>query len=104
MEIGLFQLENLVLTRTQFGLLDLRQVPAVTSVRPIDMILKAAVAVTPAQVVNYIQTQKWIKEYPVVLLCESGQVSSQIARQLEATGYSNIYVVAGGAEGLLSEV
>ena len=44
------------------------------------------------------------REAPVVLLCQNGKASEASAAALEAAGFSNIYVVAGGVEGLLSEL
>lgn len=103
MEIGLFQLENLFLSPNRFLFFDLRS-DLTPSHTPIDSHLKKATALEPNDVEAHLQSQKTHLEFPVVLICADGKVSSAKARELEAAGYNNIYVVTGGLLGLLSEL
>lgn len=103
MEIGLFQLENLFLSPSRFLFFDLR-----TEKRPvapsIDQYLSRATAIEPNELGAHLQAQNTPHEFPILLLCQDGGTSAEIARGLEAAGYTNIYVVTGGVAGLLSEL
>ncbi len=103
MEIGLFQLENLFLSPSQFFFFDLR-----TEKRPIapnlDQYLSRATAMEAPELAGHLKAQNTPLEYPILLLCQDGGTSAEIARELEAAGYTNIYVVTGGVTGLLSEL
>lgn len=103
MEIGLFQLENLSLTRTQFCLLDLREERSPINAS-IDALLSKAAPSTPGQIEEKLQALRIDKGFPVVLICADGKISEKTARKLESSGYENIYVVARGIDGLLSEL
>jgi rhodanese-related sulfurtransferase len=103
MEIGLFQLENLFQNPNRFVFLDLR-VERKLAGPALDKMLNQAIAVTGAAVLERLTFDNVPKEYPIVLLCEDGKTSARVARDLEAAGYSQLYKVAGGVEGLLSEV
>jgi rhodanese-related sulfurtransferase len=101
MEIGLFQLENLILSRTQFTLLNLRTDGALPP-ELADM-LRSAVHVRSADVQAYLTEKKISLDYPVILMCEDGRASGAVAERLGQLGYKNVYVVEGGTEGLLRE-
>jgi rhodanese-related sulfurtransferase len=102
-EIGLFQLENLIHSHIRFVLLDLRK-----QAEPLPEALAAISArcmrLSVKNLEEYLVGEKAHKEAPVILLCENGKSSSAVASQLESAGYTNIYVVEGGVEGLLSEL
>ncbi len=102
MEIGLFQLENLIVARNPFRLLDLREHPV--SHPELGDLLKSAETVDPRNVFVHLNKSATDKNFPLVLLCQNGQTSTHIASQLEAQGYKNIYIVERGTEGLLSEL
>jgi rhodanese-related sulfurtransferase len=104
MEIGLFQLENLFLTRNQYCLLDLRDQTGVDLGPTLRPILAQAVRLKSELVLSYVTESQMAKEFPIILICEKGRQSQKAATQLEAKGYKNVYVVAGGTEGLLSEL
>jgi rhodanese-related sulfurtransferase len=104
MEIGLFQLENLIISRMPFTLLDIRIERGGELPHEIDRCLKVAQAVASAEVEKFLTDEGGAKDRPILLVCESGVTSSKLAEKLEATGFTNVYVVAGGVEGLLSEL
>jgi rhodanese-related sulfurtransferase len=103
MEIGLFQLENLMHANARFCFLDLRA--AAGEVPPaLAAILVRAEKVGAAQVEDYLKEKIPAKEAPVILLSEDGRSAQTLAAKLESAGYTNIYVVEGGVAGLLSEL
>jgi rhodanese-related sulfurtransferase len=101
MEIGLFQLENLLSIRNQFIFLDIRanfeEWP-----RPLKSLLQTAVHVDQSR--NYLSTHKIPPETPIILIDENGERSKVEARELELAGYKQVYTVAEGVFGLLSEL
>ena len=101
MEIGLFQLENLLAIQNQFVFLDIRvkfeEWP--TALKPV---LRNAVHVDQSR--NYLATHKISKETPIILICENGEKSKTVARELELEGYQQTYIVVEGVLGLLSEL
>lgn len=103
MELGLFQLENLLMNPNMFMFLDLRG--SRDSAHPaVDGLLKRAHGVSEPAVDKFLDEKRWPKERPVVLVCADGMTSARTARALEAAGFEQIYIVAGGVAGLLSEV
>ena len=101
MEIGLFQLENLMVSRVQFYFLDLRESPVANPA--LATLLAQAIRVSASHVQEHLNKNQIGKDYPVVLLCEDGNVSSHVAHSLESAGFKNIYTVARGTSGLLSD-
>lgn len=103
MELGLFQLENLALTPARFYLIDLREEPS--NIHPgVDRLLKQARRWTREEAIREIGSGAIPAQVPVVLLCQDGSVSAAVAKELEAAGHNQVYVVAGGVVGLLSEL
>jgi len=102
--IGLFQLENLMISRSPFVFLDLRlnfetPVPA-----QIAQYLSAATRVEPQSVAAHLKSLAVSKDRPVLLVSEDESGSRLVARELEAAGFTNVYIIAGGVAGLLSEL
>lgn len=104
MEIGLFQIENLVLTQTRFCLIDLRTLEPAADNPQLSRILAAAIKLNAKNVQDYLLQHKMAKDEPIILMCENGLASQALAVKLESSGYKNIYVVERGIEGLLSEL
>ncbi len=103
MQIGLFQLENLVLTRTKFCFLDLRADLDRSVPEPLKNVLESIQPMLVNEVADRLQTLALAKEHPIVLLCTNGKTSKQVAQKLESLGYVNVYVIEGGVLGLLEE-
>jgi rhodanese-related sulfurtransferase len=103
MEIGLFQLENLVHTRVEFKILDLRM--ETKSLPPaLEALLTRGIRLSVENVETYLREGKTPLSAPVILLCDDGKASARIAETLESQGFQNVFVVGGGVEGLLSEL
>ena len=99
--IGLFQLENLILARSPMTFIDLREEES-SPPEPIGRYLKAALKLKPEDVRRHLQNAD--KDKPVLLVSEDESGSSAVARDLEAAGFTNVYIIAGGVEGLVSEL
>jgi rhodanese-related sulfurtransferase len=103
-EIGLFQLENLFLTRARYGLFDLREDPTFVGPSNLVRILGTAQKVHAQDIESYVVQHKTSKDLPIILFCEDGKKSGSAARKLEAAGFKNVYVVERGIAGLLAEL
>lgn len=102
MVIHAFQLENLSLVPTRFLLIDLRRNYENTPELPM---LAPAVRILPESVPSHLKKEKIEKDFPIVLMCEDGETSKSLADDLQTKfDYNQIYIVAGGLKGLLSEL
>lgn len=102
--IGYFQLENLILSRSPFLFLDVSTEKREAPPEPLAKYLSAAVRLKPEEANAYLQKMGVTKERPVLLVSEDERASAAVARDLEAAGFTNVYIIAGGVTGLLSEV
>jgi rhodanese-related sulfurtransferase len=101
-EIGLFQLENLLISRSPFAFFDLRE-HAELLPEGLQRMVAGASPVSTSEVAGELKRLGHGFEKPVLLLCENGRASARVASELERAGFTNAYIVAGGVEGLLSE-
>lgn len=99
MQIGLFQVENLAGAPAMYVFFDLRRERTSTAV---DHLLRRAVPANEVQVEA--QLASLPKSAPVLLIDENGKTAVAFGRRLEAAGFEQVYVVAGGVEGLLAEL
>jgi rhodanese-related sulfurtransferase len=104
MQIGLFQLENLVLTRTPFYFADLSLAPLSEENPQLRALFAQAQKVSAEELLKRLQQASLPLTHPIVLMCENGRISGAAAAQLESSGYQNVYIVASGVEGLRSEL
>lgn len=105
-EIGSYQIENLVMQRVPFTLLDLTN--QTNLIKPFEHLnpyylnfLKTQIAKTT--VAEYKSTEKFqslVKEDPIVVICDNGIESKKIASELESAGYINVFYVQNGASSL----
>lgn len=103
MEIGLFQLENLMISRSPFTFLDLRE-SKVELPKVLQNLLVSAHSVSVATAQEFLEKKGGPKDQPILLLDESGRSSGALALRLESAGYKNVYIVERGVDGLLSEL
>lgn len=100
--IGLFQLENLILSRSPFLFLDVRSGEGPRPPEPIAGYLKAAVQIDPNQALEHVRGKE--KERPILLIANDESAAAKVALTLEAAGFTNVYIIAGGLPGLMSEL
>jgi rhodanese-related sulfurtransferase len=104
-EIGLFQLENLLQTRSPCVFLDLRKDSTrEPSNLQLAAILRHATPSAASAVEGLLVRLAKPKEFPILLVCEDGATSSKVAQTLESKGFVNVYPVSGGVQGLLGEL
>jgi rhodanese-related sulfurtransferase len=102
-KIGAYQVRNLILNQTQFVYLDLRSEAERAAFAGDTALLSGTQAVSTAAVLATLQASGRPLEFPVVLLCETGEPSARLASELESAGYRNVFFVGGGAQALASD-
>lgn len=109
-QIGFYQLENLVLQRVNFTLMDLTiQYDVLESFNHLNSyylsFLKALIQKSTIQDYKTNEVFKDLpKESPVVFVCDSGADSKLIANKLETDKYLNVFYLNGGVAGLKSRL
>lgn len=96
MKIGEFQLRNLIENRVRFLYLDLR-----TNDGREHELLAGSIRTAPENVMAKVQESGVPKDWPIVLICETGTSSMTAALELVQNSYVNVCVVEGGIEALL---
>lgn len=108
-KIGAYQLGNVIRNQTKFTYLDLRT-DAGRSADPLPPELLAGAE--PATVETALERARELSakldgalgsahERPVILLCDSGVESARAALKLAEAGFVNVFVIDGGAAGLI---
>ena len=103
LEIGLFQLENLILMKSPFLFFNLAVGDFQISDEKLLSYVQSATVVHKDRLTDQLQEQNVDPQFPIVLLCEDGSSSLAVSKELERMGYSNVYVVEGGLAGLTFE-
>ncbi len=98
-EIGFFQLENLKLNNVPFLFFALCKESELRG-HPQSALLEMARPMTAEAIKKHLQSlgEESAKSHPIVLVCPDGGASTQLAVELEAQGYLNVYVLEGGLE------
>lgn len=102
--IGFFQLDNLINNRVPFLFYNMSEsiAPWYTSVSK--MHVENYEKLMPvSEIKAHIESQKAPKDYAIVLLCNDGKQSLEIYNQLAAAAYTNVYVVNGGYQQIVTE-
>jgi rhodanese-related sulfurtransferase len=102
-DIGLFQLENLIIARSPFVFLNLATETIEISDSKLRSYIEKAILVHPDRLTDYLGEQKILKEHPIVLVCLDSRVSRLKSQDLDRLGYTNVYVIENGIQGLLDE-
>lgn len=105
-QIGIYQIENLILQRVPFTLMDLTQesdlITPFEHLNPYYLnFLKTQILKTTTH--DYQSNEKFqslSKEAPIVIICDSGKDSIKVSQELQADGYINVFYVSGGFRGL----
>ena len=106
-QMGFYQLENLVLQRVNFTLMDLtKEIDIVEKFKHLAPyylnFLKAQIQKVSSE--NYKMNPIFMglsKESPIVLICDNGIESKRMATQLESEKYINVFYLTDGAANLL---
>lgn len=95
MKIGEYQLRNLIESRTPFLYLDLRTVNESDH-----ELLAGSIKINPQDVLATVRAKGVATDGPIILICETGTVSTAAAIELSENSYINVFVIAGGLEAL----
>ncbi len=96
MKIGSYQLQNLLQQRTRFIFLDLRT----GDIDRRHALLQESVVVDESQAVGHVRENSPSQDFPIVLVCEDGIRSLQVALALGGAGFSNLFIVRDGFNAL----
>ncbi|MBL7545725.1 MAG: rhodanese-like domain-containing protein [Bdellovibrionaceae bacterium] len=100
-QIGIYQLENLILQRVNFTLVDMTQqfqlIEMFGHLNPYYLnFLKSQISkLQPAEY------KSLAKESPIIAICDTGKDSLALITELETDGFINAFYVLGGAQNLI---
>jgi rhodanese-related sulfurtransferase len=103
-KIGFFQLDNLIQNRVPFILLNLGPslVPLYTSIYKMH-VQNHEILTDEVQTLKALEEMKAPRDAALVVICENGEKSSRLLMDLEKKGYSNVYLMDGGYQQLMTE-
>lgn len=105
-QIGFYQLENLIMQRVNFTLVDLTQNTDLLSLfghlNPyyLNFFKNLIHKTTPTGYKNLPILGSLTKESPIIFICDTGAESKNIADELEAEKYINSFYIKDGAKNL----
>ena len=103
-KIGFFQLDNLIQGRVPFLFINLGpEILSWYSSLARQHLEKSLFVTTEDQILPNLQSQNIAEHTAIVLLCSDGVRSSMISIDLEKKGYTNVYVIDGGYQQLMTE-
>lgn len=103
-KLGFFQLDNLINNRVPFLFYNMSESIAswYTSVSKLH-VQNYEKLIPHSEVKAHIEEQKTPKDYAIVLLCKDGKQSLELYTQLAALAYTNVYVINGGYQQIVTE-
>ncbi len=103
-KIGFFQLDNLIQGRVPFLFVNLGpEIISWYSSLAKQHLEKCLFATVEDKVIPNLTAQTIADHTAIVLLCPDGSRSPKIAIDLEKRGYTNVYVIDGGYQQLMTE-
>jgi len=103
-KIGYYQLNNLIENRVPFMFFNFGTdvAPWYTSIQK--MHVEAwQIMTTESQLQQELDDRKIPKDFAVLLLCPDGKQSERIANSLEKKGYTNVYLIDGGYQQMVTD-
>ena len=103
-KLGFFQLDNLINNRVPFLFYNMSEsiAPWYTSVSKLH-VQNYEKLMPPSEIKTHIEQQKTPKDYAIVLLCKDGKQSLELYQQLVDSAYTNVYVINGGYQQIVTE-
>ncbi len=103
-KIGHFQLDNLIKNRIPFLLLNMT-VDISNSYLSIykDLVIKNQTLIKVDEILKYVEVNSVPFDAAVILLCGNGEDSLVQHKKLEKLGYTNVYVIDGGYQQMMTE-
>lgn len=103
-QISFFQFDNLVQNRVPFLLLNMgpKLADLYTSIYKTHL-ETYEVLTSFNEALSHLSKQNIQKDHAILLVCENGQNSQQVLETLEKNGYTNVYVINGGYQQMMTE-
>lgn len=103
-QIGFYQLDNLINNRVPFLFINMAQslTPLYSSVSRVHVQTHERLC-TFEGALNEVIGSGLPKSGAIVLLCENGEASMKLSHELEKNSYTNVYVVNGGYQQIVTE-
>ena len=103
-QINFFQFDNLVKNRVPFTLLNFGTslIPLYSSVYK-NHLENQEILTDESKFEQVLAEKKIPKDGALVLICNDGQNSSKLYRDLEKKAYTNVYLINGGYQQLMTE-
>jgi len=104
-KIGFYQLDNLVQNRVPFLFLNLSEDISswYQSIYKMHVETYQVLLKTTEDVMSELKTRQIPKEFAILLVCPDGKLSESLARQLEIKGYTNVYLIDGGYQQMVTD-
>ena len=103
-KINFFQLDNLINNRVPFLFFNMSENLSswYTSINKLH-VENHQILTTLEQIIPILTEKKIPKDQAIVLLCHDGSQSLQIFQNLEKMAYTNVYVIDGGYQQIVTE-
>jgi rhodanese-related sulfurtransferase len=103
-KIGFYQLNSLIENRVPFAFFNLATdlQPWYSSIQKLH-VEAWQVLLNEDQIQNELDSRKLPKDFAIVLLCADGKQSERIALDLQAKGYTNVYLIDGGYQQMVTD-
>lgn len=103
-KIGFFQLDNLINNRVPFLFFNMSESLLSWYSSVSKMHLESyEILTTNEAVIGILNEKKTAKDHAIVLLCRDEKLSLKLNTELERLGYTNVYVIDGGYQQLVTD-
>ena len=103
-QINFYQLDNLINNRVPFMFYNMSSSLADWYISVNRMhVASHEQLLKPEDVISDVGQKKVPKDYAIVLLCNDGSASIKLSSELEKLAYTNVYVVNGGYQQIVTE-
>lgn len=103
-KIGFYQLNNLIENRVPFVFLNLATDISswYTSIQKLH-VEAWQVLLQENQIQQELDNRRIPKDFAILLLCHDGKQSERVAQDLAAKGYTNVYLIDGGHQQMVTD-
>lgn len=103
-KMGFYQLDNLISNRVPFLFFNMSEsiLGWYSSVSKMHL-ENYQILTSETEIIAILEEKKAPKDYAIVLLCPDGRISLKVNTELEKRGYTNVYVIDGGYQQMVTE-
>lgn len=103
-KIGFYQFDNLINNRVPFMFFNFSEdvshwYPHIYKIH----VQTHQVLCTENELYSELETRQLPLDFAILLLCSDGKLSERLARQLEIKGYTNVYLIDGGYQQMVTD-